>query len=516
MRTPPLAPTGRALIALALVALLAAVPHLAGAASGVSPNPARPGERVNFNADGFTPRERVDFWATGPDGVSRPRFPSLNADGAGAVVWSWDVPADAPGGQWTMVARGVRSDRQVPIPFTVNAAPAAAPTAAPSSASPAAGGPGTLFSFSAGGFRAGEFVGAWVRGPDGRDRDLVPGEFTRFTAGPDGRVTWSWAAPADAAPGPWRSIARGEVSGTTVEVPFTISGQGPPAPEKRVEPNVGAPGTSFSVTAGGFTPGEAVGGWLITPAGARVDAAPYGFADGAGVARWSWTAPANAQAGRWQVVTRGVDSRSEVVMELTVTGSNAAPTPQPAGTGTVSPAAGPPESTFRFSAQGFRRGEEVAYWLTDAKGLPVRADQKLRPNDQGRVEWSWKAPRLAEPGPWVMTVRGQSSGVEARIPFTISPPEAPPTGSVSPTSGTTDTTFSFRVTGLNVIERIDTWVDGPNGTRLQGTFDVRADGDGIATWQWKAPAGTPPGAYTMLARGRDSDLLYRIAFTITR
>ncbi len=493
----------------------AAVPQAAGAATGVSPATVRPGERVNFSADGFVPRERVDFWVTGPDGISRPRFPALAADAAGAVVWSWDVPADAPGGQWTAVSRGVRSNRQVPLGFTVAGASSA--PAREVVVTPAAAGPGATFRFTVGSLTPGEGFGPWVRGPDGRDRDIgASGSFVRVVVGPDGRLSWEWTAPADVAPGQWRSLARGETSGTVVEVPFTITGQGPPAPERRAEPAVGGPGTTFSFAVGGFQPGEVGGSWLNTPSGARIDGTPYLKVDGAGVARWTWTAPANAQAGRWQAVTRGEESRREVVLDITVTGGNPAPTPAPGASGSVAPASGPPQSTFRFTLSGFARDErELSYWFTDAKGAPVRADEKIEVDADGRASWEWTAPRLAEPGQWVMTARGKYSGREVRVPFTIVVPN-PPAATVNPVAGPLSTSFAFRATGLNVIERVDTWVERPDGKAIEGATGVRADGAGVAVWSWKAPADTPPGVYTMIARGRDTDLLFRITFTITR
>ena len=513
MPTKYLARVSSLLTLIALLALAVAAPRGAAAAAGVSPTTVRPGERINLSADGFIPGERIDFWVTGPDGLSRPRFPAVQADRAGAVVWSWDVPADAPAGQWTAVARGVRSNLQMPVGFTV-VGPAALSREV--SATPAAAGPGTTFRFTVSGLTAGEPYAPWVRGPDGRDRDIGPdGAFTRVTVGADGRLSWEWTAPADAIPGQWRALARGEASFIIVEVPFTITGQGPPAPERRVEPTVGAPGTTFSVVVGGLEPDEVVGSWLNTPSGTRVDATPYLKADGAGVARWTWTAPANAQAGRWQAVTRGDSSRIEVVLDLTVTGANPAPAAAPSLNGAVSPASGPPQSTFTFTVSGFPRNEkELSYWFADAKSAPVRADQKIKVNGDGVATWTWKAPRLAEPGTWTMTARGKYSGREITVPFTIVVPN-PPAGTVNPPAGPAGTSFSFRATGLNVIERVDTWVERPDGSITEGTFKVRANGDGVATWTWAPPAGAPTGTWTMVAKGQDTDLIYRITFMVT-
>ncbi len=503
---------GSLLVGLILLSLLA-LPGAVRAAATVSPETVHPGERVNLSADGFNPGERIDFWVTGPDGLSRPRFPAVPADANGAVAWSYDLPLDAPAGRWTAVARGVRSNLQMAVGFTVIglATPVRQVTA-----EPAAAAPGTTFHFTVTALTPDERFGPWLRGPDGRDRDFgEPGSFVRITVDAEGVLRWSWTAPADALAGDWLALARSDQSGALVQVPFRITGSGPTPPERRVEPVVGAPGTRFNVVVGGLIPGEEAGSWLNTPSGTQVDATSYLKADAAGVVRWSWVAPVGAEAGRWQVVTRGLDSRIMVVLDLTVTGANAAPTPVPSPLAQVSPASGQPQSTFFFSVSGFSTKErEISYWFVDAEGKPIRTDEKIEVTSEGTASWRWKAPRLAAPGVWTMTARGTRSGLEVSLPFTILVPD-PPTSSVTPGAGPAGTRFSFRATGLNVIERMDTWVERPDGSITAGTFGVRADGDGVAVWTWLAPADAVSGTWIMVAEGRDTDLIFRIPFRIT-
>lgn len=498
------------LLAGCLLFMLSAIPAAVGAAEPT----VRPGERVHFNSRGFTPGERVDFWVTGPDAMSRPRFPAAPADAAGAVDWSWDVPADAPAGQWIAVARGVRSNHQSPSPFTVLAS-----TAPPreQSAEPPAGAPGTTFRFTVGGLSPDERFGAWVRGPDGRDRDLdaTSDEVPNLTVDAEGRLIWFWTAPADSPPGAWRALARSRSGATLLEVPFTLSGATPPAPERRVEPSVGAPGTSFEIVVGGLIPGEVAGGWLSNPDGAPIEGVPYLIVDNAGVARWRWTAPANAQAGRWQAVTRGVESRNEVVLDLTISGSSAGPAPTPATSAGVEPPAGLPGSSFRFSVSGLDHNDrELSFWFIDGAGAPVAAFEQIPVDNHGRASWSWEAPRLAAAGLWTMTARGRNSRREVTVNFMIAVPN-PPAASAEPPAAPAGSSFAFRASGFNVIERVDTWVERPDGVNIAGTFDVRANGEGVATWNWRAPADAAPGNWTMIVRGRDTDLLFRIPFTLT-
>jgi hypothetical protein len=104
-----------------------------------------------------------------------------------------------------MVAQGQDSDRLYRIGFSIareDAPPAAA------SVTPEQGPPGTSFSFSAAGYEYGERVGYWLNLPDGSiqrfDREL--------RADKDGRVSWSYTAPAGAPSGTYVMAARSSQS----------------------------------------------------------------------------------------------------------------------------------------------------------------------------------------------------------------------------------------------------------------------------------------------------------------
>lgn len=69
----------------------------------VSPERGAPGTAFAFSAAGLTPRERIGFWAEGPDGSRYSGSYEPNANREGEASWSWTAPADAASGQWTMV-----------------------------------------------------------------------------------------------------------------------------------------------------------------------------------------------------------------------------------------------------------------------------------------------------------------------------------------------------------------------------------------------------------------------------
>jgi hypothetical protein len=506
------------LLSVIAVALLAGVWLLAGApaalaASGSAwPTQATPGTRVHFSASGFTPGERMDLWASAPSGATRPRYPSVIADAAGSAVWSWDVAAGDPNGDWTMSARGVTSGALLAIPFAVVGSEA---VAAPITVSPASGAPGTLFTFQASGLTPGRRVSAWLVQPDGASRDLVPGEDAGLKTDDAGALSWSWTAPADAAGGTWQMVLRDSSAGRELTVAFTVVAPPPAAPLRNVTPAAGAPGTTFTVTVDGFVPGEQVGSWLRSPSGRAVDATPYLLADDRGVVTWSWNSPPSAQAGEWVAVTQARDSRREVALPFTIGGANPAPAGPQQPYGSVSPTEATPGDVFTFEVNGFGQSELVAFWPTQPDGtVETTRREPFRVNGAGHNTLEWQAPGRAQSGVWTMTFRGQNSGRELRVRFTIRADASVP-ASVSPASGTPGTTFTFQSGGFNVIERLDTWLERPDGTLVDGPLEVRADGAGVATWSWVAPSTAPGGQWTMVGQGQDTDLIVRIGFMIT-
>lgn len=502
-----------ALLALTMLALsVAAAPSPAAAASGdADPREAAPGTRIHFTAAGFQPGERVDFWATPPSGPTRPRYPSVQADGRGAVLWSWDVAAGDPSGGWTMSARGIRSDLVLAIPFAVVGS---RPAPERITVAPAGGGPGTTFAFTAADLTPSSRVGAFLIAPDGATRDLVPGEGPGLVADRDGRLAWSWTAPADVRGGAWQMVARDIASARELVVGFSVAGAAPATPDRSVAPAAGAPGTTFVVTVGGFEPGEQVGSWLTAPRGASVDGVPYMRADAAGRVQWRWPSPAGAESGRWLAVTRGEASAREVAIPLTVGGSNPAPAGPPPPAGVVAPASGAGGDTFTFSISGFAGGEQVGYWATRPDGSVEETPRKpVTASPTGGVVVTWQAPARPQGGQWSMTFRGLRTRREERVSFAVA--AAAQAGSaVSPPAAGPGTAFTFTVGGLRGGEAIETWLEAPDGRRVDSPSDARADARGVATWGWTAPGDALGGAWTAVTRGRDSGRVERLSLTV--
>lgn len=499
-----------AIVAIIGAALAAAPPALAASGSA-SPSQATPGARVNFTGTGFLPKERVDFWVTSPTSVTYPRYPSVVADASGSVVWSWDLDATATTGTWIAVARGIRSDIRLAIPFEVVGNPAAPP--APAQATPPSGPRGTTFSFFASGFTADEKIAAWLVGPDGRDRDLVPGVDPGLNADGKGELRWSWAAPDDALLGQWRTIARGRDSNVERVLTFTVTGTELPQPTAGVSPASGPPGTAFTFFVEGLSAGEELGTWLIAPSGERRDATPYLRASDAGRADWSWLAPGDAQGGEWQMVVRSKLTTYEAIIRFTVTGNNPPPA-SPGAQGGVTPPSGPAGSTFRFTVGGMAPNETVYYWATAPDGKPVPNGVTAQAFPNGQATWDYTISDLAQAGTWIMTARGAQSDRTVQISFIVTA-GANPVTAVLPPSGPAGTTFSFTARGFRGKEELDAWASNPDGVAVPVLGKFKADENGTGRWQWTPPAGTKPGPWVMVVRGRKDERILEIPFTIT-
>ncbi len=98
-------------------------------------------------------------------------------------------------------------------------------------------------------------------------------------------------------------------------------------------------------------------------------------------------------------------------------------------------------------------------------------------------------------------------GVRAQAPVTVHPP-----------SGQAGTRFSFLADGFRGGERIDIWLNLPDGRAIPARPDSeaqrRAAPDGRAAWSWTAPDDAPPGAWSLVARGQRSGVVRVALLTI--
>ncbi|GIW00619.1 hypothetical protein [Roseiflexus sp.] len=89
---------------------------------------------------------------------------------------------------------------------------------------------------------------------------------------------------------------------------------------------------------------------------------------------------------------------------------------------------------------------------------------------------------------------------------------------VYPSSGPAGTRFDFLADGFQSGERIDIWVNAPDGRALPARPDSelqrRVARDGRAAWSWTSPNDIQPGMWSLVARGQRSGAVRVGLFTI--
>lgn len=448
----------------------------------VAPTQGPPGTEFSFFATGFNSTEHVAYWFNDPSGHSRGKDGYVVRAWQGRADWRWRVPNDVVPGIWTAVAQGMDSKVNKVILFEVlapgqsatgsnPAAPAAGVPSNPSdvAVAPVSGPPGTGFSFFATGYPSGERVRYWATDPTGYYYDSSK---YSVVANTEGRADWTWTSPNDAKQGVWTMTVHGTESNIEKVIRFEVRDPNAPAPvtgpspsqmaglnnpsDVGVDPVMGYPDTKISFFASGFPAKETVRYWAIDPNGGSDEAKDHKItANDDGRADWEWKVPSGATPGLWTMVAFGRENKLEKRIQFLVgdpnlpEGSNlpvivpiaepvanpadvpSVPTgerpPNPPNTG-LEPSVGVPDSTFAFFVAELPAHETILYWVIDPNGVTYEDDKNYRAhaNDDGRADWTWKAPDGAAPGIWTMVAWGKENKIETRIYFEITRPATQP------------------------------------------------------------------------------------------
>ncbi len=317
-----MSPLSRLLVLGALVfSMLAYAPHTA-AQTVVQPASGAAGTRFVFVADGFRAGEMISTWLNSPTGTVLPATVEGLApvSDTGTTSWAWVSPPAAPVGNWQMVAFGQQSQVTRVISFTITGTPTGTGEG-PQNVFPTSGDQGVIFRFFIEGFTPNEDMDIFLLNPAGQRQSSGVLD-VRSVASASGRIDGTWLTLADTQPGTWRIVARGLKSGTerilTVSVTLPDSGRAAIS----VSPGTAAPGQTLLFSATGFRPDEEIALWLNTPDGQVIPAEVFDLAPATrdGRASWSWKAPLDGPAGRWQMVAAGKSSGLQLVATFDLVG----------------------------------------------------------------------------------------------------------------------------------------------------------------------------------------------------
>lgn len=274
------------------------------APAGVSPESGAPGATFTFSGSGFGRREEISYWATQPNGAVKTNNAKAKSDTEGRVSFNWDAPSDAIPGRWVMTIFSRSTRRTQQVPFTILAS--AATTPSNDGVTPQSGQPGTTFAFTASGFGPNAELRRWVTAPD----SSTAADGGRFNADRDGRVSFTWAAPASAIPGEWVMVVQSLDNQVARRIAFRIEPR-PEAAGEGVSPAEATPGTTLTFFVAGLPGGMLLDYFAVDPQGRGEPIPSQVQADSTGRAEWRWTIPADALRGRWAMsVRRAQNDRS--------------------------------------------------------------------------------------------------------------------------------------------------------------------------------------------------------------
>jgi hypothetical protein len=309
----------------------------------------------------------------------------------------------------------------------------------------------------------------------------------------------------------------------------------------QVQPESGPPGTSFVLSANGFTPGEPVGIWLTGPDQTvyPVDAQPVADDEGTiDAARVAVVSEMTAAEGIWAFNAQGIDSGAQAVGHFRISRAAAPGNPDnlgrivhddlpTQGVAAILPVAAAPGASFILVGGGFADGEEVSAWISTPDGNTLAvADSAVSYKDDGVVHVRIATGDLAE-GAYTAVAQGRESGTQAVATFLLTrefiagPGTTRPAnvnGSASPVTARAGDAVQIRAEGFMPGETVEYWLTDANGAYTLFAEQPVADASGRVGYDpaidLEISAELSPGVYGVHYRGSGSGVRADIYFTI--
>lgn len=388
-------------------------------------------------------RTRFEYWPNRPPG-RRVLFSNLGRILAPPELLP-PLPPNAP------PAGPIGAPQPQPQPTAPPAAPApSAPSAPPipasvnASVTPESGTPGTVFSFDAWNFQAGEPVGIWITAPD---QSTFGADF-QVNADNQGSIGYAGVdlqTTQDFGDGIWSFNAQGVRSGTQAIGYFRISrsgggtaGVGDPnrlgvilhdqlttVGEAFILPVAAPAGTPFIFLAGGFDDDEDVSSWITNPAGQSTPVDEALITNDQGIVEVDFSS-AGFGGGIHNAVAQGRSSENLGAAAFKITNDYVAGpgTPRPNNVnGSATPQEGGAGTVFQIRGWNLRPNEEIELWVTDPTGAYALFPGTGVADSQGRIgyepELNISTTADLPPGVYGIHFRGLSTGTRVDIYFTF-------------------------------------------------------------------------------------------------
>lgn len=328
--------------------------------------------------------------------------------------------------------------------------------------------PGGQVGVNGSGFDPGASVTVWLRtSRSGTGTEEALGKVAK-----DGSLTTEFTMPAGPLSGTVSVVAEEGGSGKTATAQLvTGTGEGSVSV---VGKSVGKPGSTATISASGFGPGETVNVYW-----GHVGGAPAAVltADGSGSIGRAQVPVGVAPVGPTTIVLVGQKTKTMAVAAYQMLGLYPVTTPEP-----YAVLAGKP---LTFSGSGFAPGEQVLVYLNASGGTPALT---AAADAGGGFHLSFLIP-FGLKGSQTLTTIGEESRASVSTHFDVLP--YTPSAQASTYSALPGTTISFYASGFAANELVDVYAGANPGSRgqLVTSFQVGSTGSATAAGHYTIPVG---------------------------
>jgi len=171
-----------------------------------------------------------------------------------------------------------------------------------------------------------------------------------------------------------------------------------------------------------------------------------------------------------------------------------------------------------FTGTGFTQGERVVTWATACDQAVIGGETAVAKGTEGRIKVSFRVPKDAIGGRWVLTAFGRTSKTPVVANFDVqgrTAETARPQAAVAPASGPPGTEFAFAALGFKSKEKVSYWFTGPDGI-VHAAFPekITSNKSGRVDLTWVAPGDAPRGVWVITIQGIKSNVARGVPFEI--